>query len=79
MGSNLMALKKNMGGIDRSLRVIIGALFIYLGVFDTTIISNQVVQYIITALGIVNIATAAIAYCPMYLLAHISTAPKTDK
>jgi hypothetical protein len=68
-----------MGGIDRGLRVIIGALFIYLGVFDTSIISNQVVQYIIAVLGILNITTATMAFCPMYILANISTKSESDK
>lgn len=74
-----MAKKKNMGTIDRTLRIIIGSLFIYLGIFDTAIISNQIVHYFITVLGIVNITTAAIGFCPMYLLARISTYPNTDK
>jgi hypothetical protein len=74
-----MIIKKNMGSIDRSLRAIIGALLVYLGIFDTSIVSNQVVQYIITALGILNITTATLAFCPMYVLARISTMSGADK
>ncbi|MGD9000856.1 MAG: DUF2892 domain-containing protein [Granulosicoccaceae bacterium] len=73
-----MTLQTNLGGIDRIVRTIIGALLIYLGLFATDLITNQVVRYMLVVFGVINIITAIIAFCPMYALANISTLPKSD-
>ena len=71
-------MKKNMGGIDRVLRLVVGVLLIYYGLVDTAVVENHVVRYLMAGFGVINIGTALVAFCPMYLLANLSTAAKTD-
>jgi len=68
-------MKRNVGVLDRSLRAIAGALLLYVGLLNTGIVDNEVVRYIMVAFGGINIATAILAFCPMYTLASLSTAP----
>lgn len=68
-----MPFKANVGKVDRVLRVLVGGLFIYLGFFAGDIIANQMLRYILGGLGIINVATALIGFCPIYTLANINT------
>jgi len=69
-------LKKNMGLIDRLIRIAVGILLIYLGAINADIIMNTVVRYCLVGFGVINVATSIIAICPMYKLIDISTAKK---
>lgn len=71
-------MKKNMGGIDRSLRVIIAVVLIYFGLVDTSLVDNEVVRYIMVVFGVLNTVTASLAFCPMYTLANLSTMSKKN-
>lgn len=62
-------MTKNMGGIDRIARVVIGivllaAAFMFL---------SGVVAIIAGVLGVVMLATSAIGWCPLYLPFNLST------
>lgn len=56
---------KNMGNIDRALRVIVG-----LGLLSLVFVGPQTLWGLV---GIVPLATAAIGFCPAYRLFGIST------
>jgi len=56
---------KNMGNIDRALRVIVG-----LGLLSLVFVGPQTLWGLV---GIVPLATAAIGFCPAYRLLGIST------
>ena len=71
-----MAIKKNMGLLDRLARIIIGIGLIYFGLFDITLVDNQTVRYIMAVFGVVNIITSVVAFCPLYVMANLSTASK---
>jgi len=60
-------MKRNVGKIDRIVRIVIGAGMIAAGVFFESWWG---------AIGIVPIITAAIGWCPAYLLLGISTCEK---
>jgi len=60
-----MALAKNMGGIDRLARLIIGALLIVLAVTGTIGVWGWV--------GIILVATAFLNFCPIYRIIGIKT------
>jgi len=68
-------MKRNMGSLDRGLRVVAGVALLYVGLFNTGYVDNEVVRYIMVVFGGINIVTAIFAFCPMYTLASISTAP----
>ncbi|MCP4431537.1 MAG: DUF2892 domain-containing protein [Gammaproteobacteria bacterium] len=63
-------MTKNVGSIDRSIRVIAGIAAI--AVFATGILEG-VVGIIALVAGIVMLATAAIGWCPPYALLGISS------
>ena len=60
---------KNMGNIDRALRVIVG-----LGLLSLVFVGPQTLWGLV---GIVPLATAAIGFCPAYRLLGISTGQTT--
>lgn len=68
-------MKKNMGGMDRTIRVIIalavGALY-YFNVITGT------VAYILLALAVVFVLTSFISFCPLYTLLGINTCKVKD-
>lgn len=65
-------LKQNEGTIDRTIRLIVGILAFFIG-YMYLIGTPQIVAYVI---GVIGIVTAAIGYCGLYALLHISTRAK---
>jgi len=63
-------MKKNMGGADRIIRIIIalivGALY-YFKIIDGTI------AYVLLALSAVFVLTSFISFCPLYTLFGLNT------
>ncbi|MFX0556606.1 YgaP family membrane protein [Maribacter sp. CXY002] len=63
-------MKKNMGGLDRTIRIIaaliIAALF-YFKVIDGTL------AYVLLAISAIFLLTSFISFCPLYTLFGIST------
>jgi hypothetical protein len=62
-------MKKNMGNVDRTLRIIIGIAVIVLGLYY---------QSWWGALGLIFLITATISWCPVYVPFKLST-KKVDK
>ena len=60
---------KNIGGVDRGIRITIGAVIAILGI---------VFQSWLGLIAIIPIATAFVGICPLYLPFRISTAKKPD-
>lgn len=68
-----MKFKKNVGLIDRALRLGLGSLFIYLGFIEGAIISDPLASGLLGFMGIVLVVIAIIAWCPLYFLIDFST------
>ena len=68
-----MNMKRNMGTLDRVIRILVAVLFAIL-VF-TGVISGAA-AFILGILAAVFVITAAIGFCPLYLPFGISTGPK---
>ena len=66
-------MKRNLGGIDRSLRLVIGAVLILLGLLAGL---AGTAKWVVLAVGIVMVVTAFARVCPAYLLFGISTCPR---
>jgi hypothetical protein len=62
-------MKKNVGGIDRILRLVVGLAVIGWGVYA---------QNWLGAIGIIPLFTAAIGWCPAYLPFGISSCKTED-
>ena len=72
-------VRKNMGQIDRLIRVITGLVMMYFGFIDQAVIGDLTINIIVGIFGIISIAFAYIAFCPIYTLGNISTAKKPDE
>ena len=63
-------MKKNMGGADRTIRIIlalgVGALY-YLNVITGTL------AYVLLALAVIFVLTSFVRFCPLYTLFGINT------
>jgi len=66
-------IRRNMGTIDRIIRVLTGLAMIYFGFIDTSLIDNTMIATIVGIFGIISIAFAYISFCPIYTLGNIST------
>ena len=63
-------MKKNMGTIDRSIRIIIA--LIIGGLYYANVISGTV-GIVLLVLAIVFLLTSLISFCPLYTILGIST------
>ena len=71
-------LTRNMHRIDQFIRIILGALMIYFGFFDRSLISDELFGMLLGVLGVINLGSAVVGICPVYLIAGINTC-KTAK
>ncbi len=65
-------MKKNMGNVDRLLRIVIAIVFSVL--FFTGTVTGTV-GIVLLVLGGVFLATSLISFCPLYTLVGINTCP----
>lgn len=63
-------MKPNLSNLDRTIRVIVAALFAYL--YFGGIVTG-VLGIVLAALAVVFVLTAIIGYCPLYTLFKFST------
>jgi O-antigen/teichoic acid export membrane protein len=68
-------MNKNIGPIDRSIRVILALIFAVLIVAKTVVGTMAIV---LGALGVVFLLTAAIGFCPLYCPFKLSTLKKKE-
>ena len=67
---------RNMHRIDQAIRVVLGLALIWVGFIDKTYITSFWLSGIVGVFGVINIVSAVAAYCPVYRVAGISTAPR---
>ncbi|MCK9400525.1 MAG: DUF2892 domain-containing protein [Bacteroidales bacterium] len=65
-------MKKNMGSVDKIIRLLLAALFIILFVFNVV---SGIFGYILLALAAIFIVTSLISFCPLYTIFGIKTTP----
>lgn len=75
MGTKI--IRRNMGTIDRLIRTVTGLAMIYVGFFNQSLIGNITIASIVGIFGIISIAFAYLAFCPIYTLGNVSTASGT--
>jgi len=63
-------MKKNMGGVDRALRVLVALVVVTL--FYNGIIEG-VLAYVLLAVSAVFVLTSLVSFCPLYRLVGAST------
>ncbi len=63
----------NVGGTDRTLRIVGGIGLLILGYFAQTLGITQTWQWTIYALGAISLVTGVITICPLYALLGLNT------
>jgi Protein of unknown function (DUF2892) len=65
-------MKKNMGNIDRGVRI---AIAVVIGILFATNVISGVLAYILLGLSGVFVLTSIVSFCPLYTLIGLSTCP----
>ncbi|MBL7771928.1 MAG: DUF2892 domain-containing protein [Chitinophagaceae bacterium] len=68
-------MKQNMGSADKTLRLILAAVFILLAVFK---VITGTLAILLVLFGVVFALTSFIGFCPLYLPFNISTKKKNQ-
>ncbi len=64
---------KNVGGIDRAIRAVLGIVAIILAFTLFHVMDGGLAGIVAVVIGVVMLLTAAIAMCPLYLPFKMST------
>ena len=70
-------MKKNMGGTDRLLRLIVAGVVIvlyFIGIFD----NNETLGFVLLIIAAIFVLTSSVSFCPLYTPFGINTC-KTKK
>jgi hypothetical protein len=67
-------LHRNVGGLDRALRLTAGIVLLPLGLFLFDGVGGGIVGLVLAGIGVWALATGAVGFCLLYLPLHISTA-----
>ena len=66
----MMAIKKNLGTVDRLIRLISRIILVYLGYF---VINIALIKVLLVAMGVIGIIESFISYCGIYRLLGLNT------
>lgn len=69
-------MKKNMGSIDRVIRVAVALVFALL-YFTGTVTGT--LGMVLLVLGVVFVLTSLVSYCPLYTLVGLNTCPRKEQ
>jgi len=69
-------MKQNMGSTDKTIRLILAALFAVL--FFTNVVTG-VFGYVLLALGAVFVLTSLVGFCPLYAIVGLNTCPVSER
>lgn len=66
---------KNVGGLDKNLRMVLGAVLVGVGLMPALvgISPNGALHWVIMGLGLVSFATGFFNFCPAYTLIGVNT------
>lgn len=68
-------MKKNMGNIDKVIRILIAIVFVAL--YFTQVVTGTV-GIVLLILAVVFVLTSLVSFCPLYLPFNISTLKKKE-
>ena len=68
----------NMHQVDRTVRLIIGLVCVYIGFVDRSLIPSMLVAVLVGTFGAVNLWAFFTGRCPVYTAAGFSTAGKME-
>ncbi|MCU0688556.1 MAG: DUF2892 domain-containing protein [Phycisphaerales bacterium] len=68
-----MACCKNVGGVDRVIRGVLGAALIAAAVFALGLTQGAVAGIVALVTGVILLGTAAVGICPLYMPFKLAT------
>lgn len=66
--------RHNVGGLDRTVRLLLGPLLLAVGLFALGGAQGRFAGVLVALVGLGSLASAVTGYCPLYLPFRISTA-----
>lgn len=72
-----MKFERNIGTLDRVLRIGISAGMIYFGFFSSALVTDRLAGLALGIFGTANMVVALVGYCPLYKLIGFSTAARS--
>jgi len=69
-------MKQNMGSTDKTIRLILAAVFAVL--FFTNAVTG-VLGYVLLALGAIFVLTSLVGFCPLYAIVGLNTCPVSER
>lgn len=71
-------MKRNIGAIDMTIRLVISAALFYIGLVDNPIVSGGMSQKIVAATALLPLLTGIFRFCPLYTLIGLNTCCKKN-
>ena len=68
-----MKIRRNLGAVDRAVRITISIVMIYVGLFDSTFLSDPPAGIVLGIFGAMSLVVAMIGNCPFYTLIGLDT------
>ena len=69
-------MKKNMGGADRMIRILIA---VVIGILYYQKIIDGTLAYVLLALAAIFVLTSFVSFCPLYSLLGLNTSKKNNR
>lgn len=69
----VMKIAKNLGMLDRVLRLGASSGFVYIGFFDNPLVEDPIIATALGLFGVANVVVALVGNCPLYTLINFST------
>lgn len=70
---------RNLGNIDRFIRLLLSFVLLYLGLVAPEIIDDELINISLAAYGAINLLSTALGICPFYMMAGVSTYNKNKE
>ena len=69
-------MKKNMGGADRIIRILLAVLA---GIFYWQGIIEGTLAYVLLTIAVIFVVTSFMSFCPLYKIVGLNTCPRSKQ
>ncbi|MDH5184822.1 MAG: DUF2892 domain-containing protein [Gammaproteobacteria bacterium] len=69
-------MNKNVGQVDRIIRITTGVVCAYIALLNPFAFTNTILSVVVGVFAAINLLTALFSFCPMYQMSGISTRKK---
>jgi hypothetical protein len=66
-------MKRNIGPLDSSIRLMVGAFLLYVGFFPNPVVTGGVSKTVIGLCAFIPLLTGIFRFCPLYLIIDVDT------